>query len=133
MSRRTTYLIVSAGWTGLVGLVLAILVYQIVAQYRISSFATAEGVVDSVTFSLPYLPDTENAKPLCHVRIAYHFLVKGKRYTGERIERWGTSFPEAEAAQLAQRFRAGSRPTVHYDPANPADSLLIADMTSGLL
>ena len=59
-------------------------------------------------------------------QVSYEYGVKGVFYRGERVQLGqARAFAQPEEAQkVAARYPAGSRVTVAYNPANPADAVL---------
>ncbi len=58
-------------------------------------------------------------------KIEYRFTAQGKPYDGNRIAFRGTaSRTKAVADAIAGKYALGTQHPVHYNPANPADSVL---------
>jgi hypothetical protein len=96
-------------------------------QIRSASYPVVEGVVLGHKKSVP-----EEKQPLV---IEYAYEVNGERFTSNRYwyEAFGTTVNDDDAAA---RFPVGARVAVSYNPADPADAVLIpglqgADVLAG--
>jgi hypothetical protein len=85
-------------------------------------WAQTQGVIQSVDVEHYWRKYHENFS----LGVRYTYTVNGKQYENSRI-----SFPAIRAdgdksieEEVAARYRSGSRPTVYYDPADPAHSCL---------
>ncbi|MCA9116276.1 MAG: DUF3592 domain-containing protein [Planctomycetaceae bacterium] len=71
-----------------------------------------------------------------HPSVNYTFQVNQQTYSGKLISFGGVSFSdEAEAQQVANHFSRGSTHQIHYDPADPANCVIIpgASLSSWLV
>jgi hypothetical protein len=67
--------------------------------------------------------------------VTYRYEVGGKTYSGSRIS-WGgavSSSSQSWADKVVSQFPEGARVPVHYDPADPAQSVLDPGARAGLL
>jgi Protein of unknown function (DUF3592) len=62
--------------------------------------------------------------------VSYEYLVDGKRYEGNRIHLYKeNSTSEKAMARMRDRYPAGARVMVHYDPQDPSIAVLEAGFT----
>jgi hypothetical protein len=109
-------------WSAITCVGLGIIVYGIAGQLRSLSFQTAEGTIDTVKM-------TENSSgdggPTYGIKISYHYDADGRRYIGNRLRFRGWSGASSVAKSLAERFGPGSKQPVYFNPAKPAEAVLI--------
>lgn len=92
------------------------------------SWPTTQGLI---THSGITKEQQENDSILYTADVRYRYTVGGTQYNGSklRFDSWTTSDME-RATKEAARYPAQSNIAVHYDPANPATSVLEPDMGS---
>ncbi len=118
-SMRIFYLYPAVLVSAFVCVILAFAAYVAFHHWKEMSFAATSGVVDSIDQTVP--TGVRSGGPTLHIR--YHYTVANRQYKGYRI-----CFVEAgEGWQLhaMRQFPVGAHPTVFYNPADPADSVLI--------
>ena len=69
---------------------------------------------------------TRNRRGTVQAKIAYTYVVAGTTYTGKKITIGGevSTSGGARARAWLDRYPAGSKPTVYYDPADPGVACL---------
>jgi Protein of unknown function (DUF3592) len=102
----TSYFVVKDSWHGFASL----------------RWAQTQGVIQSTDVEHYW----RRLQPCFALRVRYTYTVNGKQYENDRI-----SFPriredgdQSLEEEVKARYRIGSRPTVYYDPADPANSCL---------
>jgi len=63
------------------------------------------------------------AKEVERLRLKYQYEVDGRSHSGTAVSYFTLVYPET--VEFAEAHPEGSEVQVHYDPANPADSVLI--------
>ncbi len=74
-------------------------------------------------------PDTtrRGQKTINYPAVTYEYIVKGRRYTGDRIS-LAESIPESDIEPTLERYPVGAEVTVYYNPNNPNQSVLERDL-----
>lgn len=123
MKKGTTGLLFFAlFWTAMVGAVDGIIGYNLFRQIRSQSFATTAGTVTSSEVTQHRGSKGGNTYG---VKIQYTYDVGGQTFEGDRYRYGSFSSSDSGWARAAVRERpAGAKTTVHFDPKNPADSVL---------
>lgn len=121
MPQRGFLVVFGLFWSAITGLFLVLVVHGIVKQLEATSFARTDGIVDKVEETI-----SRGSKSTTYgVKIVYHYTVNGQRYSGDKL-RFGQSSSSHKWAQgMVQRFAAGTHPPVYYNPADPAEAVLI--------
>jgi Protein of unknown function (DUF3592) len=88
----------------------------------LASFSSAEGKIVS---SSTYTSTTWKRKTYYHYSIEYEYIVNGKNYRSDEITFNHNSSIDQEFAQTyVSKYPVGKKVTVHYDPHDPAFSVL---------
>lgn len=107
-----------------------LIVYAVHKQARATRrWPTVPGRIESAGVRAYEVRKTGNSRIRWKTRyrldVVYSYEVAGVRYTGDRV---GTgqvgSFSEAFADKAAARYAPGSAVAVHYNPENPAESIV---------
>ncbi|MEO0914030.1 MAG: DUF3592 domain-containing protein [Pseudomonadota bacterium] len=85
-----------------------------------AAWEAAEGRITSAEFTAPVAGSSgwHSFMP------EYTFDVGGQRYTGRRVALY-TIAGQAEVQALRERYPVGAAVTVHYDPSDPNEAVLI--------
>ncbi len=111
-------------------LLMAITLYFILIhkQWRAKRWATAQGTILSVGVKSRWMADnstTNSSGRYFQMRVAYEYVVNGKRYEGHRHGRssvWLGS--EKSARRMADRFTKNSVVEVRHDQDDPRRSMI---------
>lgn len=97
-------------------------VYMFAEASRASGWPTTEGSVTSAGIGERWAgADGQVYRP----EVEYRYAVDGREFTGRRISVDPPEFMKRELAEKRlEKYRAGGRVRVRYDPAKPAESLL---------
>lgn len=114
-------------WTSIVGLFDVVIGAALVAGLRSQSFASTDGVV---TASEVRMTDGSRSSNY-DVDIHYTYQVDGQKFEGSRYgyAQFASSDSEWTRRVVAQNPK-GASVRVHYDPANPAESVLVPGIES---
>jgi len=86
------------------------------------SWPVVQGVIDSSSVATS---SGRRGRTTYRCKVAYHFSVGGKAFTGENMDPTGNQNESSTAAQdHVRRYPKGGPCTVHYDPADPSASCL---------
>lgn len=69
--------------------------------------------------------ETKQSDESWRFRIEYRFEVDGRSRRGNRLELTSYTYTRDNARALQDRYRVGTQVEVHYDPTNPAKSVLV--------
>lgn len=103
--------------------------YAIVSQVTVNRWP---GVTAQIEHSR-IIEDRDRDEPY-RLEVRYTYEVDGTGYTGQRLhqeEQWTRDY--REVVELEQQFPAGAQATAYYDPADPAESVLIRPGLSEVL
>jgi len=64
--------------------------------------------------------------------ISYQYVVAGKKYDGDHITIARAGYDFLDATNIRDQFAAGQKVPVHYNPSNPAESVLKPKATVGM-
>jgi hypothetical protein len=64
--------------------------------------------------------------------VSYRYVVDGKQYDGNRITVARAGYDFLDASNIREQFKEGEKIPVHYNPANPGDSILKPSATVGM-
>lgn len=56
--------------------------------------------------------------------VRYQYFVEGKQYAGDKITVARAGYDFLDASNIRDQFKEGEKVPVHYNPANPGDSVL---------
>jgi hypothetical protein len=86
------------------------------------SWPTVQGVIDSSSISTSR---SRRGRTTYRCKVAYHFVVNGTTWTGDRMDPMGiSSSSRSSAEENLRKYPALGPCTVHYDPADPARNCL---------
>jgi hypothetical protein len=86
------------------------------------SWPTIEGKI--LTSKVLQNSDSESEPGDYRASVTYSYTLNGKDYKGRRIGFLTFASTQQKAAAVAARYLPGASVMVHYDPANPKDSVL---------
>jgi hypothetical protein len=90
------------------------------------AWPTAPGTVLSVAVQEHSSYDSDETTSSVNYEpvVQYQYAVGGQQLTNKRIAFGANSFDHSTAQKKANQYAAGMAVTVHYNPSNPADSVL---------
>jgi hypothetical protein len=112
--------ILGVGWCGLTFLVDVGMAWNLARQLLASNYPTTSGTVTRSKVKVEVGSDSDTYDLDVH----YRFEVNGKSYESKSIRYDSVSLWKERAEALADRYPAGQRVTVHYNPSAPSDAVL---------
>lgn len=112
-------LVWSCLWSPLTLLLDAMIAQTAIKQLQALAFATVEGkVVDS------RIDEIRGETTTYQASVRFNYVVAGREWTGECYRHSLAVLQLRPAEKIVRAYPAGSKTTVYYNPANPAESLL---------
>ena len=110
-----------------VGVLLLVVGYRDISEAGTSAdWPTVQGtIVSSAVDSRRSSTSQGRPRTTFHADVRYKYAVGGAELVGDRVTVGDdTSTSSSDAREIVARYPAGSKVTVSYDPANPAQSVL---------
>jgi Protein of unknown function (DUF3592) len=103
---------------------LAFVIYGTYNQFRTLSFASVNGIMDRITETTSH-SSGDNSSTTHGIDAAYEYVVHGQRYHAIRVRFAAGSSSDNWASAFVRNHPRGTILPVFYNPANPAESVLI--------
>ena len=113
-------------WSALTSIGDGAAVHNLVLQWRATGYPTTTGVVqESSAVSRGGMGNG------CHVQVRYTYELNGQPLTGTRYRYGLERNSRQDIARILTTLTPGSEITVHYNPRDPTDAVLVSGIQSG--
>jgi hypothetical protein len=112
-------------WCGIVGVFAVFVGSAFYESWAARDWPAAAGTITASDVEVHHGSRSSTTK----ARLQYEYAVGGQKYVGHHYSFIEISSNGPEADQVHERYPAGSRATVYYDPADPAQSVLERGVT----
>lgn len=113
-------------WGGIVAVIDAAVAYGVRTAVRSADWTPVDGVVTRSQLRI-------GRKNAVSLDLAYTYTMDGQRLTGHEYQPGPHLFPSTKWRDVQAALPVGSRVTVHYNPADPAEAVLVPGLKSDVL